>query len=82
MENVPLTALSAINTIGQVGIRNNKKNTLTLSLKLFYPFFYPMARHVSGKLLALGVADIDGQLVKGVKPSLPLTGQHRGTSMP
>ena len=44
-----------------------------------------MARHVSGKLLALGVADIDGQLVKGHpvgEPSLPLTGQHMGASMP
>jgi len=44
-----------------------------------------MARHVSGKLLALGVADIDGQCVGGHPvggPSLPLAGQHRVASMP
>ena len=40
---------------------------------------------MSCKLLALGVANNDGQLMKERpvgEPSLPLTGQHRGTSMP
>jgi len=53
--------------------------------EMFFFFLNPMARHVIGKPLALGVADIDGQLVKGHpvgEPSLPQTGQHKGTFKP